>query len=57
MYKKRILQIILIICILLLIIAGIQFIRSNNSGTPNQEQKGNPFKQPAPKKEPSAKSS
>lgn len=53
--KKRILQICLTLALILLIIIAIQFIRSNNQGTPNQQHKGNPFEQPAQKKEQSEK--
>lgn len=45
--KKRILQICLMIAVILLIIIAVNFIKSGNQGTPNQQQKGNPFKQPA----------
>lgn len=45
MVKKRLLQLGLVICIILLIIIGINLMKSTNKGTPDQEKKGNPLKQ------------
>lgn len=44
--RKRIFQVCLTIAFILLIIIAVKFIKSSNQGTPNQEQKGNPLKQP-----------
>lgn len=43
--KKRLLQFGLIICLILLIVIGVNLIKGINKGTPNQEKKGNPLKQ------------
>lgn len=43
--KKRLLQLGLIICLILLIVYGINLMKGTNKGTPNQEKKGNPLKQ------------
>jgi hypothetical protein len=45
--KKRILQIILVLAVLLLIIFGINLLKGTDRGTPNQSDKGNPV-QPQP---------
>jgi hypothetical protein len=41
--KKKLIQIGVLICIIILIIIGIRLIKSTNKGTPNQDQKGKPL--------------
>jgi hypothetical protein len=45
--KKRILQFMLLLCVIILIIYAVRFIKDSDQGTPNQSDKGNRLEKPA----------